>query len=910
MSLDKDDNDNDEKNIDSYKVIGDEMARFALHVEDKEKADDNNFLITYNDLAGKAPNLVSNPALKTGTSEAKTKGKVKFGQAIKTTSPIKKESKKELNNKSNKNINKLINENIPEESENNAPLINNNINHTLKNSNANALIVNSMTNANTNSSIDKNKNNGINNRNSNVSNANDFNKVIQNTRTNSIVNPNKINNIDDSNRNSIVKTNPDFNCTFGVNINQTGTKAFNANTSIKTINTFNPIKQTNTNKSNYSNNNYLYRNNNLNNNNTNTFSITRSINSNQNNIDSKYNETVNSDDLENIEIEIINPEDLKDESQENILNPDLLKEKVTKNKLSLYEREMRNLKKKKNKLDKERNLIIQKKMSHLQPGPEINDYSHVLISKMEEYVPIHDRAAQIHNRHLTQIILNEELKRQEKKNMEEKEYEEIINNRKKARKYEKEKWDSFVESCIRWQQEVNYKRKAAEIYRNKIDKEERKPKINSKSKKIVKKIQKGNNSVDNVFNRLYNDYEEHKERQKILDDETLPPFSPKINNVKYFNKNSIKNKKKTNKCNNSFDIFITNDKKNNFFLESQNKIIGNKINTSRTIKNKNKIKNPNKFINKNNNINTFKSKKLNPQNNMIKSYKPTQATNNSTIGFNNADENTIGFSKYISTENPIFLETNQYYFSTIANNNYLSDNKIEEISENNDNHKNNKNNFFSEIEGEESIIYNDTIYSVQNNLNPNNNNNNYYNNYNQNNINNPSNNYNKFDYNNNQKNDNNDIYINRNYSNYSNKSKNNDDINNYNINGIDYYDNINNVNLIKESRNKNKTLSKRQTSPKKNKNSDEYNENCCIGTEEMFRDEEILKELNEAKIKYKVKQEQKNENNEDNEENEKSYESLYRLNVMDSTPENMKENVVIPNDKYNKFFNIEGFKDL
>ena len=643
MSLDKDDNHKELNNIDSYKVLGDEMARFALHIQDKEKDDENNFLITYNDLAGKAPNLFSNSVLKKDSNEAKTKGKVKFTQATKTNSPSKKESKKVVNSKSNKNLNKLTYENNLEDSDNKIPLINNNVNNSLKNSNAKALIGNSITNTNTNSSIDKNKINGINNKNSNMSNSNDFNKVIQNTRTNSIINPNNINNFDDSNRNSIVKTNvktnDDFNSTFGANINQTGTKAFNPNPSIKTINTFNPIKQTNTNKSNYSNNNYLYRNNNLNNNNTNTISNnTHSIKSTQNNIESKYNETIISDDLEQIEIEIINPEDLE-ESKENLLNPDLLKEKVTKNKLSLYEREMRNLRKKRNKLDKERNIIIQKKMSHLQPGPEINDYSHVLISKMGEYVPIHERAAQIHNRHLTQIILNEELKRQEKQNKEEKEYEEIKNNRKKARKYEKEKWDSFVESCIKWQQEVNYKRKAAEIYRNNIDKEERKPKINSKSKKIVKKIQKGNNSVDNVFNRLYKDYEEHKERQKILDDETLPPFSPKINNVKYFNKNNIKNKnkKKANKSNNSFDIFITDDKKNNVFLESQNKIIGKKINTSRTIKNQNNIKNPNKFVNKNNNINAIKSKKLNPQNDIIKSFKPTQATNNSTIALNNND---------------------------------------------------------------------------------------------------------------------------------------------------------------------------------------------------------------------------------------------------------------------------------
>ena len=108
--------------------------------------------------------------------------------------------------------------------------------------------------------------------------------------------------------------------------------------------------------------------------------------------------------------------------------------------------------------------------------------------------------------------------------------------------------------------------------------------------------------------------------------------------------------------------------------------------------------------------------------------------------------------------------------------------------------------------------------------------------------------------------------------------------------------------MSKESRNKNKT--------KKNKNLDENNQNCCIGMEEIFRDEELLQELNEAKIKNKERQAQKNENNEDNKDNEKSYDSLYRLNVMDSTPENMKENIIIPNDKYNNFFEIEGMKDL
>ena len=80
-------------------------------------------------------------------------------------------------------------------------------------------------------------------------------------------------------------------------------------------------------------------------------------------------------------------------------------------------------------------------MSNLQLGPEINEDNQELISKMGEYLPIQDRASQIHNRHLTQIILHEELKRKEKQDKKDKDYEDIQNYRKKCRKYEKEKWD-------------------------------------------------------------------------------------------------------------------------------------------------------------------------------------------------------------------------------------------------------------------------------------------------------------------------------------------------------------------------------------------------------------------------------------------------------------------------------------
>ena len=106
MYLDKDDNDNEQKNIDTYKILGDQMARLELKYDNKEKEDETNYLITYNDLVGKTSNV--NPSLKLGTPmESKSKGKVKFSQGIKASpnptiskNDTKKSFSKNKNNKS------------------------------------------------------------------------------------------------------------------------------------------------------------------------------------------------------------------------------------------------------------------------------------------------------------------------------------------------------------------------------------------------------------------------------------------------------------------------------------------------------------------------------------------------------------------------------------------------------------------------------------------------------------------------------------------------------------------------------------------------------------------------------------------------------------------------------------------
>ena len=54
----------------------------------------------------------------------------------------------------------------------------------------------------------------------------------------------------------------------------------------------------------------------------------------------------------------------------------------------------------------------------------------------------------------------------------------------------------------------------------------------------------------------------------------------------------------------------------------------------------------------------------------------------------------------------------------------------------------------------------------------------------------------------------------------------------------------------------------------------------------------------------KSKENNKDKNNKENED------YLYSLNIRDTTPDNIKENVIIPSVKYKNFFDIEEIKEL
>ena len=506
-----------------------------------------------------------------------------------------------------------------------------------------------------------------------------------------------------------------------------------------------------------------------------------------------------------VEIEKISPEEFNDMSDDSI-NPFIFEKSIISKSRqhNIYQRSMINLKKKETKLKKKKEFFEKQKYQNVHKFPEINDKSNEIILSKGLYIPIENRAAKLHSQRLTQIILNEQINKIKKEEQEEKEMSQKI-----YKKYNPREWNEFVERCFEWKKDVLYKRKAEEIMKtNSNNRNYYKPRINENSKKIMRKlINKSNTSVDDVFTRLYNDYEEHKERQQDLENKNKPSFNPIVNNSK-FSKNLYKKQFRNRSFdnNNSYEKFITDESKSNFFLESQITINDGKL--------KKKKKRALRFVNKGKNekVENYRNT-MEENNNYNKSYKPTQATNHTTlymntdINMNMNANNKIKFKKYLNTENnnnlttETNLITNQNYLPTDIN--VLTDeNKIiDEINENNNNSfsiKNNENKNFFENIGE----YGD--------------------------VNNQSNN-----------------------QNYSDNSR-------------------------------------------------------RIKTKEENYEERILKELDEAKLINK----ERLEKNSNNEESKNDDNSLYKINIMETTPDNMKQNVVIPSNKYQDFFDIEEINEL
>ena len=463
---------------------------------------------------------------------------------------------------------------------------------------------------------------------------------------------NKLTKSDISESSKIIKegstniTNTNFNTNINTNLN-----------SLTNLNTNNNIISNN-------NNNYISSNNNIENDlysingNSSNVSSNKNINENKKEyiiindhfINENRDKRINNNE---IEVEIIHPALLtkyRDESFNDIngkINNNINnKSKNAKTKkLSLYEREMRNLKRKEVKLDKKRQKLLNKEMKELKPIPSIDSYSKELIDINESYVPIDKRATKIYSLKLSQRMLNEKIKKNKKIEEEEKE---LSKYKKKAKIFVQDEWDEFIERQYLWRDGVELRKKASAIYRdNMFDKIFFKPKINDRSKSIIKNLEKGNTSyVDKVFTRLFNDFEEHQERQKIRNEELQPSFKPRISK-----NNSLKNlfcklKIPCRSGNNSVVNF-----RNNTNMKKKYSLNTNKIECNKTT-----VKSEKLFYDLyNNNIQKYMSinKSLTKKQSANKTQVPTQPTNNTNVNYSDINTDLIN-SKYIILENPLF----------------------------------------------------------------------------------------------------------------------------------------------------------------------------------------------------------------------------------------------------------------
>ena len=258
--------------------------------------------------------------------------------------------------------------------------------------------------------------------------------------------------------------------------------------------------------------------------------------------------------------------------------------KILSSKLNIYERAKKGIKRKENYINKKKKQQNKQIHDYLKVS-KINKNSQDIMDKVDEYIPIQYRAAQLHNHHLFQTILNEKKIVWDKKNEEQIEYNKIKHYKNKNKKsFNENDWDDFIKSQEFWNKEKQYKVKAAEIFRDNIELVNSIPEINIKSKKIIRNLRK-NDVKNDVYTRLFNDFDNLQERKKMRMCNSMPSFKPLLN--KSFKK-SIRPK--------LFQTKKTPNKTMNNFDKKLDSYINNKLNNSKNI-NINKY-NQIKYINK------------------------------------------------------------------------------------------------------------------------------------------------------------------------------------------------------------------------------------------------------------------------------------------------------------------------
>ena len=835
-----------ENSVSNIKTLAKQMVRKSLGIEDDFDLDLLNLEIEKTD---NKSNDISND---NDNSKTKNNNLIKL-----IPKPAKKKIKRisvlDIPNSDTKRTkaknNQIISQpNLPESKailDRNSNTINTNTNaNTYRNSNINTnqnltINVNSLLNTNNNSNIEINNNANINNKNINddeiYSNKNSEtddknNKNIPNKSNSSEIDSDNIENYE-SNMNE--------------NINIDKNKNSNINTNINV----------NTNKN----------------------------NNNNKNDSSECSESVISDNKieknkDIIKEKIIPPatkdyfkKNNKDENNNNNnANKKIKKLKLTK--LSLYEREMRNRERKMKKLEKQRNILKNEEVKELRSKPEIDINSQIVISNKEQYVPIYQRAAKLHSMKISKQILNEE-KNKMKKEIEE---QNILNqNKSRSKIFNQEEWDQFIERQKEWKDELQYKRKAAEIFRDNIDRQYFfKPKINSRSRSIIKDLQDANDSfIDEVFDRLFNDYEEHKERQKLRNEQSLPSFKPKITK---FSKNSsqklfYRNKKVpfrsgTNPIINIGNHNINSNKKKSFIKNSNSKC--NTINKTENNNNKSiKAKSQKLFCDiYNNNVEKYlhikkpsynKNNSYNNRQLSSKTQGPTQPTNNTNANYTDINTDLVN-SKYIILENPLITSiNNKNKRNQIKSKRLFLPSNIKKMIEKNCVEQENE-------EEEDDIIKNDNI------------------------------------------------------------QKNDKKYNDFNTNGISEKSIFEEgqSNLIKSHYDDEEDIKKdfQNIEEEDKENEDYYNVNM-----DEIEEEETNKKLptiNESDMsiferKTSIKNTGKNrkycgqsQNETINTDNSKNIENnLYKLNIRESTPHMIRQDVILPSKDYSDFFDIPDMDD-
>ena len=292
----------------------------------------------------------------------------------------------------------------------------------------------------------------------------------------------------------------------------------------------------------------------------------------------------------------------------NTTNPST-KIKKTKNKKStIYDRCIHDRKAKQVKLDKKRKEYEIKTLKLLTPHPKINPLTDKYLEN-KEYIPIEERAAQIQNMKLMKLCMNEHV-------MSHKELEDLREIKKhEYKKFDRYDWNRFINRQKKWNKNLQYKKKAMILLKhNEEDEKFFKPKINSRSKSIIDEENK--NYIDEVYDRLYNDYDEHLERQKYRNQQSLPSFKPKItkcnsqknigfdlNKINRYESNPLMHLNRKNYTKKTYNLNNSMDRKNELFIDScknfQNQLKRNKNFNNKFMKFVNKSQQTNQQTNNN-----------------------------------------------------------------------------------------------------------------------------------------------------------------------------------------------------------------------------------------------------------------------------------------------------------------------